>query len=198
MRTARNTTGPAQPTGAVFGYEAELWKMADALRGSMNAAEYKHVVLGLIFLKYISDAFEEQRAQLEAERSEGADPEDPDEYCAKRHPGEILLVNASRLFAKGRPKNHPTEEHIAIVADSYHRWTAENALSAIITKEEVARNDYNLSPSRYVATDQKEDVLPLKEATVLLREAEEERTTADRELAEVRKALGLGDFRAQD
>ena len=48
----------------------------------MDAAEYKHVVLGLIFLKYISDAFEEQRARLEAERDQGADPEDPDEYRA--------------------------------------------------------------------------------------------------------------------
>ena len=56
--------------------------MADALRGSMDAAEYKHVVLGLIFLKYISDAFEERHAQLEREQAEGADPEDPDEYRA--------------------------------------------------------------------------------------------------------------------
>src|SRR5712691_9972271 len=67
---------------ATVGYEAELWQMADALRGSMDAAEYKHVVLGLIFLKYISDAFEEQHAKLEAERAQGADPEDPDEYRA--------------------------------------------------------------------------------------------------------------------
>src|SRR2546428_2895662 len=48
----------------------------------MDAAEYKHVVLGLIFLKYISDAFEEQHAKLEAEQAQGADPEDPDEYRA--------------------------------------------------------------------------------------------------------------------
>jgi type I restriction enzyme M protein len=68
--------------GATVGYEAHLWKMADALRGGMDAAEYKHVVLGLIFLKYISDAFEEQHAKLEAERAQGADPEDPDEYRA--------------------------------------------------------------------------------------------------------------------
>lgn len=49
----------------------------------MDAAEYKHVVLGLIILKYISDAFEEQHARLEAERAQGADLEDPDEYRAK-------------------------------------------------------------------------------------------------------------------
>ncbi len=68
--------------GATVGYEAQLWQMADALRGSMDAAEYKHVVLGLIFLKYISDAFEEKHAKLQAEASQGADPEDPDEYRA--------------------------------------------------------------------------------------------------------------------
>ena len=65
------------------GHEADYWRMADALRGSMDAAEYKHVVLGLIFLKYISDAFEEAHAKLEAEVGEGADPEHPDEYIAQ-------------------------------------------------------------------------------------------------------------------
>ncbi len=69
--------------GATLGFEQELWAAADALRGSMDAAEYKHVVLGLIFLKYISDAFEEVHARLEAERDQGADPEDPDEYRAQ-------------------------------------------------------------------------------------------------------------------
>lgn len=73
----------ANSNGANVGYEADLWRMADALRGSMDAAEYKHVVLGLIFLKYISDAFEELHAKLDSERKQGADPEDPDEYRAK-------------------------------------------------------------------------------------------------------------------
>jgi type I restriction enzyme M protein len=70
-------------TDANVGFEAQLWAAADALRGSMDAGEYKHVVLGLIFLKYISDAFEEQHTKLEAEKSQGADPEDPDEYRAQ-------------------------------------------------------------------------------------------------------------------
>ena len=68
--------------GASLGFERELWQAADALRSNMDAAEYKHVVLGLIFLKYISDAFEEQHAKLVAEQAQGADPEDPDEYRA--------------------------------------------------------------------------------------------------------------------
>ena len=74
---------PAAPNGAnLVGFEAKLWSAADALRSNMDAAEYKHVVLGLIFLKYISDAFEEKHAQLEAQLAEGADPEDRDEYVS--------------------------------------------------------------------------------------------------------------------
>jgi type I restriction enzyme M protein len=68
--------------GANLGFEAKLWAAADALRNNMDAAEYKHVVLGLIFLKYISDAFEAKHAELEAQKALGADPEDPDEYKA--------------------------------------------------------------------------------------------------------------------
>ena len=68
--------------GATTGYEAELWAMADALRGSMDAAEYKHVVLGLIFLKYISDAFEERHEAVVAEWG-GEAAEDRDEYIAE-------------------------------------------------------------------------------------------------------------------
>src|SRR5437870_7862454 len=70
-------------TTANLGFEAKLWAAADALRNNMDAAEYKHVVLGLIFLKYISDAFEAKHAELEAQKAEGADPEDPDEYRAQ-------------------------------------------------------------------------------------------------------------------
>lgn len=69
-------------TAANLGFEAKLWAAADALRNNMDAAEYKHVVLGLIFLKYISDAFEAKHAELVAEQAQGADPEDRDEYKA--------------------------------------------------------------------------------------------------------------------
>jgi hypothetical protein len=62
----KNKAGRSDPTSATVGYEAQLWHMADALRGSMDAAEYKRVVLGRIFLKYISDAFEQQHARLVA------------------------------------------------------------------------------------------------------------------------------------
>ena len=66
-RTTPKAGAKSGGNGDVTDYRSELWRMADALRGSMDAAEYKHVVLGLIFLKYISDAFEERRAQVLAE-----------------------------------------------------------------------------------------------------------------------------------
>jgi type I restriction enzyme M protein len=90
-------------SSANLGFEDQLWKAADALRSNMDAAEYKHVVLGLIFLKYISDAFEEQHALLEADVAQGADPEDPDEYRAvnifwvpKEARWSYLLANAKQ------------------------------------------------------------------------------------------------------
>lgn len=75
----------AADTAANLGFEAKLWLAADKLRNNMDAAEYKHVVLGLIFLKYISDAFEEMHQKLIAGEGDyaGANPEDPDEYRAE-------------------------------------------------------------------------------------------------------------------
>ncbi len=71
-------------SSANIGFEATLWQAADKLRNNMDAAEYKHVVLGLIFLKYISDSFEEMHTRLTAEaKTTGANPEDADEYKAE-------------------------------------------------------------------------------------------------------------------
>jgi type I restriction enzyme M protein len=68
----KNSSSPA-----TVGFEAELWRAADALRSNMDAAEYKHVVLGLIFLKYISDAFEAKHTELAKQRAEGPTPKIP-------------------------------------------------------------------------------------------------------------------------
>jgi type I restriction enzyme M protein len=85
-RTSRKSQDEtASQSTANVGFEAKLWAAADKLRNNMDAAEYKHVVLGLIFLKYISDSFEEMHAKLVEGKGdfEGANPEDPDEYRAK-------------------------------------------------------------------------------------------------------------------
>ena len=84
MARAKSSASSAQ-SSATIGFEATLWLTADKLRNNMDAAEYKHVVLGLIFLKYISDTFEEHRAKLLAAEGDyaGANAEDPDEYKAE-------------------------------------------------------------------------------------------------------------------
>jgi type I restriction enzyme M protein len=109
----------------------------------------------------------------------------------KKHPREILLINASQLFVKGRPKNELTDGHVGRIIELYQQWKEAEGLSTIITTAEVARNDYNLSPSRYVSTNDEEPVLPLEEALVLLEEVEEERSEVDKELWEVLDQLGL-------
>lgn len=110
---------------------------------------------------------------------------------SKPKKGQLLLINASKQFSKGRPKNYLAEEHIARIADCYLNWQEIEALSKLIPTEEAISNDYNLSPSRYVASNNKEEVLPLDEAVVLLAQAEEERQSVDRELKEILSKLGL-------
>ena len=75
---AKAEAKPTNGNGANLGFEASLWKAADALRSNMDAAEYKHIVLGLIFLKYISDAFEERYQYL----AQAVDAPDNDYYLA--------------------------------------------------------------------------------------------------------------------
>src|SRR4051795_1641661 len=84
MPRPKSTKSPNN-SSANIGFEQKLWLAADKLRSNMDAAEYKHVVLGLIFLKYISDSFEEHHAKLLSGEGEyaGANAEDPDEYKAE-------------------------------------------------------------------------------------------------------------------
>src|SRR5437762_10280828 len=95
MAKRNSKSGPAPK------FETILWQAADKLRGNLDAAEYKHVVLGLIFMKYVSDAFEEKHAELAKET--GADPEDRDEYLAE----SIFWVpqEARWSFLRGKAKD---------------------------------------------------------------------------------------------
>jgi type I restriction enzyme M protein len=109
----------------------------------------------------------------------------------KKHKKEILLINASKEFAKGRPKNYLTDENIKKIEETYKNWQELKGFSKIINIDEVARNDYNLSPSRYVATGEKEEYLPIDEALVELTEVEEERKEIDKEVNEIMKKIGF-------
>ena len=90
----------ANNSGANLGFEAQLWAAADKLRGNMEPSDYKHVALGLIFLKYISDAFEAKRADLLTE--ELADAEDPEEYLAENVFWVPKAARWSRLQARAK------------------------------------------------------------------------------------------------
>ncbi len=92
-----------------IGFEEKLWLAADKLRSNMDAAEYKHVVLGLIFLKYVSDSFEEKYQQLLAEGY--GDEEDRDEYLAEN----IFYVPKDARWSEN--KNHAPSTDIGKVID---------------------------------------------------------------------------------
>ena len=81
---------------------AQLWATANTLRGNMDATDYKHVVLPLIFLKYVSDAFEELHEKLEAKAEEGYDPEQPDEYREENVFWVPLEARWSNIESKAR------------------------------------------------------------------------------------------------
>jgi len=109
----------------------------------------------------------------------------------KTRENEILLINASNLFKKGRPKNYLPDESMIQIAELYLNWQEEEGISKVISREETAKNDYNLSPSRYMTQDGEDDTLPLEDAVVLLQEAEEERREADDKLKQILLDLGL-------
>ena len=94
------SNGASGRNGGDLGFEAELFKAADKLRGNMEPSDYKHVALGLIFLKHISDSFEAKHAALLAEYPDGA--EDPDEYAADNCFWVPREARWSHLKAKAR------------------------------------------------------------------------------------------------
>jgi len=109
----------------------------------------------------------------------------------KRKAGDVLLINASTLFEKGRPKNFLPDKSIKQIAEIYLNWEEQPGISKLVPKDEIIKNDYNLSPSRYVAQEGEDDTLPLEDAVVLLQEAEEERREADEKLMKILEELKL-------
>jgi type I restriction enzyme M protein len=128
---ARVKKAQNKSSGANLGFEATLWAAADKLRGHLDAAEYKHVVLGLIFLKYISDSFEELRARLIAEQAEGANPEDPDEYRAENVFWVPTEARWSNLQANAKSPAIGTRIDDAMVAIE----GANKSLKAVLPKD---------------------------------------------------------------
>ncbi len=125
-KTAKGTKKKArQDNGARLGFEATLWQAADKLRGHMDAAEYKHVVLGLIFLKYISDAFEEKRQSLERVTADPASDyyfkEEQDRYGVMEDRDEYLADNifwVPRIARWSHLQNNAKQPEIGVHLDN--------------------------------------------------------------------------------
>ena len=109
----------------------------------------------------------------------------------KKNKNKVLLINASKLFEKGRPKNFLPDKAITDLSNIYLEFKETEGISKIADKEELIKNDYNLSPSRYISTNVEDTTLPLDEAIVLLKEAKEEQQKADTKLREVLEQLGF-------
>ena len=84
---------------------SQLWATANTLRGNIDAAEYKHIVLPLMFLKYISDAFEELHEELESKADEGYDPEQPDEYAERNVFWVPMVARWSSIQSRARQED---------------------------------------------------------------------------------------------
>ena len=118
---------------ATIGFEQQIWAAADILRGNMDAAEYKHVVLGLIFLKYISDKFDERYHELEAEND---DVEDKDAYTEKN----IFFVPPSARWSVIAEAAH-REEIGTVIDDAMRAIEKENKRLKDILPKNYARNE---------------------------------------------------------
>ncbi len=105
--------------------------------------------------------------------------------------GCVLLVNASRMFEKGDPKNFIPDEGIKHIVDTLINWKEEEKLSRIVKHAELKKNDYNISPSRYIHTGETETYRPIPEIVKELNAIEEEARKTDEALRNILKQLGV-------
>jgi type I restriction enzyme M protein len=111
---------------------------------------------------------------------------------SKERKNRLFLLNAGREFAKGDPKNYITDDGITRIAETFRTWKEENKFSRIVMKDEVAKNDYNISPSRYIHTADGEEYRPIAEIVEELNALEEETRKTDRALKVILTKLGIG------
>jgi len=110
---------------------------------------------------------------------------------AKDRQGKLFLLNAATEFAKGDPKNYIPEEAIARIADTFKAWHEVEKYSRIVTREEIAKNDFNISPSRYIHTGAGEEYRPIAEIVEELEALEAESRETDAALKSILARLGV-------
>ena len=107
------------------------------------------------------------------------------------HQGKLFLLNASREFMKGDPKNYIPEDAIARISDTYTAWKEVEKYSRLVTREEIADNDYNISPSRYIHTGKEEEYRPLEEILDELHTLAADAAETDTVLQVIFKRMGV-------
>ena len=109
----------------------------------------------------------------------------------KDRKGKLLLLNASKEYSKGDPKNYIPDDAILRIADTFKAWREEEKYSRIVSREEIAKNDFNISPSRYIHTGAGEEYRPIPEIVEELNALEEEAKATDAALREILKRIGV-------
>ena len=109
----------------------------------------------------------------------------------KTRQGKVFLVNASQVFEKGDPKNFIPHEGIQRIADTLIGWQEEEKLSRIVDHAELKKNDYNISPSRYIHTSDAETYRPIAEIVEELNVIEAEAKETDKALRAILEKIGI-------
>jgi len=109
----------------------------------------------------------------------------------KNRKHKLFLLNAGREFEKGDPKNYITDEGIARIAETFKAWREEDKFSRIVSREEIVKNDYNISPSRYIHTADGEEYRPIVEIVEELDILEEEVSATSNVLRDMLKKIGV-------
>jgi type I restriction enzyme M protein len=110
---------------------------------------------------------------------------------AKQHKGKIYLLHAGKEFEKGDPKNFITPDGIDRIANTYNAFKEEEKFARLVSMDEVVKNDYNISPSRYIQITDAETYRPINELVEELNTLEEEEVEIDIELKNIFKRLGI-------
>ena len=114
-----------------------------------------------------------------------------DKAKSKERKGKFFLLNAATEFAKGDPKNYIPDEAIARIADTFKAWREEEKYSRVVSREEIAKNDFNISPSRYIHTGAGEEYRPIPEIVEELEALEAESRKTDAALKKILARLGV-------
>jgi type I restriction enzyme M protein len=109
----------------------------------------------------------------------------------KERKGKIFLLNASREFAKGDPKNYIPDEAILRIADTFTAWREMEKYSRIVSREEIAKNDFNISPSRYIHTGEADEYRPIAEIVEELNVLADEARETDVALKAILSRIGV-------